>query len=244
MHLVAIVHGQLKAIDTSGEQTLDELLRCCKAINYALSAEWVCAIDLAATFLDALGENEFDIAHAAAGEWSILAERHRVEDLAARIKTHAESHAFALGKDGIFLTNEVLNETDTVRCDQSSVAKLRKESLRYIHLQVVEAEKFLLAALRCRRWVIVRHRRLFHVHCAASRLPRLIHIAVISHYFLALWRDIIFSDVHSSVLEQVINSLWRQLVHLIVFQCFNLELWLRLHVIIWALVLPDFRQTE
>ena len=54
MHLVAIIHGQLKAIDTSGEQTLDELLRCCKGINYAFSAEWVCAIDLATAFLDAL----------------------------------------------------------------------------------------------------------------------------------------------------------------------------------------------
>ena len=164
--------------------------------------------------------------------------------MAVRIKTHAESHAFALGKDGILLSNEVLNETDAVGCDQFGIAKLRKEGLGYINLQVVEAEKFLLAALRCRRWVIVSHRRLFHHRCAAVRLPRLIHTAVISHYFLALWRDIMFSDVHSSVLEQVVNSLWRQLVHLIVFQCFNLELWLRLHVIIRALVLPDFRQTE
>ena len=69
----------------------------------------------------------------------------------------------------------------------------------------------------------------------------MIHAAVISHYFLALWRDIIFSDIHSSVLEQIINSLWRKLVHLIVFQGFNLELWLCLIVIIRAL---GFRQTE
>ena len=198
MHLVAVIHGQLKAIDASCEQTLDELLRRCKAINYAFSAERVCAIDLAAAFLDTLREDELDIAHAAAGQRSILAKRHRVEYLAAWVKAHSESHALALGKDGILLTDEVLDEADAVRCDQFSVAKLRKESLRYVHLQVVEAEEVLLAALSRRSWVVVRLGRLFH------HLPRLlfvIHAAVVGRYFLALWRGIVFGDVHSSVLE-------------------------------------------
>ena len=107
---------------------MDELLSHLKSVKRAFHTEGVCADDFAA-FMNTRTEYKVDVAHAAAGQRSLFAQGHGVENLISSVVADSIRQPPSFRQDRPITLYEESNQVDGFCSDNFRVPKLCEECL-------------------------------------------------------------------------------------------------------------------